>query len=140
MGKDWTPPPRPPIALRERVSYDLTFRRADEPRLFDEGGIRGPIIDNAVVGDDHEQSGAWDTADWDGLPNGSSDEQWLLEMFKAAAYEGLHEAMEWFQVDGRPFLDPHSPTGQNALEEAVLTMCEYIKGAGVPERALAARG
>ena len=136
MVEEWTPPPRPPLHLRERVTFDLTYKRTEEPRRFDESGIRGPILDNAIIASDDEQSGDWDSADWDDLSSDASDFDWLIAMFTAAAYEGLHEALEWFQVDGRPFLDPHSPTGQRALEEGVKAFIEAATLSKAAEAAL----
>lgn len=88
-----------------RVSFQLSYQRSPETRRFDGDGITGPWIDDArTVGG--SSPGEW-SHDY---PAAFADEAaWLARFFEAAVNEAVHEALEWFHVDGEPVLDPHGP-------------------------------
>lgn len=95
-------------ALR-RASFRLTYGKADRLRQFREDGIDGPDIPNAQGGG--RQAGEWDQQPaW--VVNGEPLEEatvhhWLAHFLSMAVNEAVHEALEHFQVDGQPYLDPH---------------------------------
>ena len=92
----------------ERVSFDLTFRRSPEPRVFEPVGIDGCRLDCADEAG-KTASGYWShdwNLEWD-VP--AEFWMWVRSFFGAAVAEAMHEALEWFKVDGETFLDPHGP-------------------------------
>jgi hypothetical protein len=95
-------------ALR-RASFRLTYGKTDQSRQFREDGIDGPDVPNA-------RGGGWQAGEWTQQPawvvNGKPLEEatvhhWLAHFLSMAVNEAVHEALEHFQVDGQPYLDPH---------------------------------
>lgn len=90
-----------------RVSFQLTYARADRVRMFSPGVMSGPSIPNAYGGD-LNASGDWEDGDDDADPYASRTEaEWIGRYANYAINEAVHEALEWFRVDGKPWLDPH---------------------------------
>lgn len=96
----------------ERVDYRLTYDRTDTPRRCHSAGINGPQLPNAYFGranskDDSEPLGSGDWEDpehpQDDAPQAVHIDRW----FVTAVRESIHEALEWFWVDGETLLDPH---------------------------------
>jgi hypothetical protein len=101
-----------------RSSYRLTFGKTEKSRRFLEDGLDGPFIPNAYRDDDSEESG-----DWEQKPSfavngkyiegsGASPEDWLAHFLSMAINEAVHEALEYFRVDDKPYLDPHGKREQ----------------------------
>lgn len=90
-------------AAADRVTYDLSFRRSDHPRRFTTEGLSGDDIDDAF-GDGNKSNGAWDMPDWSYSPN---EKDWILQFFKVAVVEAVHEVCEWFRVDEQLLVDAH---------------------------------
>jgi hypothetical protein len=95
-------------ALR-RANFRLTYGKTDRSRQFREDGIDGPDIPNAH--NDKRQTGSWEQQPpW--AMNGEVLEvptvhHWLAHFLSMTVNEAVHEALEHFQVDGKPYLDPH---------------------------------
>ncbi len=99
-----------------RVSFQLTYDRAQVQRVFTAGFLSGPSLPNAY-GDDHvRQVGEWDDPD-SGLRR-LDEAGWVNQFASYAVNEAVHEALEWFRVDGVPWLDPHGPA-EDAIYKAV---------------------
>lgn len=99
-------------AAAERVDFRLAYDATDEPRRMHSWGINGPMIPNAYYGrgmDDTNRdpisNGDWE--DPDHPPIGAPEDEHIDRWFVAAISESVHEALEWFWVDGQIFLDPH---------------------------------
>jgi hypothetical protein len=90
----------------ERCSFQLTYDRADEPRTFTPGWLSGASIPDAH--DPTERSpGEWMA---DHTCDDDVDEAgWVDKYASYAIHEAVHEALEWFRVDGKMWLDPHGP-------------------------------
>ncbi|MBD3004708.1 hypothetical protein [Streptomyces sp. 5-10] len=90
-----------------RVSYRLTFGKTPEPRKFLEDGLLGPFVPDAF------QDGKVQAGEWDQKPPFEVDDariaerDWLAHFLSMAVNEAVHEALEHFQVDGKPYLNPH---------------------------------
>lgn len=93
-----------------RVTFQLTYDRTDQPRTFQPGALEGPWIPCAY-GSTESQPGGWyqpDDDHGDDHPDTTRTEnQWIDRYAGYAVAEAVHEALEWFRVDGRPWLDPH---------------------------------
>lgn len=96
-------------ALR-RTSFRLTYGKTETSRRFREDGIDGPNVPDAF------SEGKLQSGNWEQLPaffvNGkaieeATQEHWLAHFFSMAINEAVHEALEHFQVDGKPYLNPH---------------------------------
>ncbi|MFE0472733.1 hypothetical protein ACFW2V_14060 [Streptomyces sp. NPDC058947] len=98
------------LAALRRVSFRLTYGKTEGPRRFREDGIDGPHIPDAFS-DGKRQSGDWEQQPaWvvNGEPTEeATTEHWLAHFFSMAVNEAIHEALEHFQVDGKPYLNPH---------------------------------
>lgn len=97
----------------KRVDYRLTYGRTKKPRTPNRHGISGPDIPNAYHRGDHDGS-AMGSGDWEDpefvdavRDAGGTEEDAIRRWFMVAIREAMHEAMEWFWVDGKIFLDPH---------------------------------
>ena len=82
-----------------RVDYRLNYGCTDEPRRCHAFGIDGPDIPDAYE-PGKTASGNWEIGYFVG-------EEPIRDWFGAAIREAIHEALEWFKVDGRPLLNPH---------------------------------
>lgn len=107
-------------AAAERVSFQLNYSRAPEAREFRPGHMAGPMIDDAFGGE-HPVSGEWaqnPPPAWY-IPESPEMTQadWIAHFAHMALNEAVHEALEWFQVDGRPWLNPHGEH-ENAIYAA----------------------
>lgn len=99
-------------AAAARVDFRLSYDATDEPRRAHGWGINGPEIRNAYYGrglDDTDRpefsSGDWE--DPDHPPADASEDEHIEAWFGSAIRESIHEALEWFWVDGEMFLNPH---------------------------------
>lgn len=102
----------------QRCTFDLTHQRAKTPREFSPGNITGDEIDDAF---DPQATfcGTWmDRAE---LPEDLEDteENWIAWYGQYALQESVHEMLEWFQVDGKPWLSPHPIQEKIALNPIV---------------------
>lgn len=105
------------LAAAKRVDYRLTYAREDAPRRCHVGGIDGSDLPNAYWGRGNPDSlrtgpGAWEDPDHP-APEAAEREH-IDRWFQTAIREAIHEALEWFWVDGEIYLDPHAD-----LEDAV---------------------
>jgi hypothetical protein len=92
------------VAARERAEYRLTFTET-QPREFHPDCLDGPELPNARdPGSPQRQVGEWYQAD--GAAEDTED-GWLAHFATMCVAEAVHEALEWFHVDGQPWLDPH---------------------------------
>ena len=90
-----------------RVNYRLSFRQV-EPRELHDKGMYGPELPNAYDDGATNGTGQWD--DFDGPSMGdphATEDAWIQHWLRCAIGEAVHEALEWFQVDGLIFLNPH---------------------------------
>lgn len=93
-------------AAAERVSFQLTYARAEKRRRFTPGFLDGPDIPCAYGGE--LASSAWeDSGDLGEVFADRTEQEWIDRYASYAINEGVHEVLEWFRVDGRPWLDPH---------------------------------
>lgn len=96
----------------KRVTYRLTYDVTD-PRECRLGGIDGPDLPNSYWHMDGDKpgrsktgSGEWCDPDH---PSSGDPQDHVDRWFTVAIREAVHEAMEWFWVDGRQYLNPHGP-------------------------------
>ena len=99
-------------AAAERVDFRLAYDATDEPRRMHAWGINGPQIPNAYYGRGLDDTNRQPTApgDWedpDHPDRNASEEEHIDRWFVTAVRESIHEALEWFWVDGEIYLDPH---------------------------------
>lgn len=102
-----------------RVDYRLTYARTDEPRSCHDSGIDGGEIPNAYYGREGYDGFATGSGAWDDPEHPDSDapeEVHIARWFETALREAIHEAMEWFWVDGKIYLDPHGEH-ENAIHD-----------------------
>jgi hypothetical protein len=97
-------------AARKRVTYRLTYD-VTEPRDVYLGGIDGPDLPNAywyMQGDkpDRSRTGSGEWCDPD-HPSSDDPQDHIDRWFTVAIREAVHEALEWFWVDGEQYLNPH---------------------------------
>ncbi|MFY1595525.1 hypothetical protein [Micromonospora sp. WMMD737] len=120
-------------AAAERVTFQLTYDRTPTPRRFEPGELTGPDIPCAY-GSPITQSGGWEVPD-DYDHSGLTEAEWIDRFAAYAVAEAVHEALEWFRVDGRPWLDPHGRAEQQ-VHQAVDELCVRLAGirAGLPSR------
>ncbi|GIG93017.1 hypothetical protein [Plantactinospora endophytica] len=50
---------------------------------------------------------------------------WIDRYANYAVNEAVHEALEWFRVDGHPWLDPHGPA-ENEIYDAVNDLVDRL--------------
>jgi hypothetical protein len=114
-----------------RVDHRLIYGRTEKPRTWKREELEGPDIPDAF----HEgklSPGAWlqqiqisrDEEEF-------SQEDWLAHFLSMAVNEAVHEVLEYFRVDGRPYLNPH---GQCEEEIYILVNELAAELAGLAER------
>ena len=117
-------------AAAERTSFQLSYRRSAEPRVFHRNGLTGPRIDCAFDPDgfgagDWEEPEAWarptDPETEEPLEDPTTVDEWHAAFFAVAVAEAVHEACEWFKVDGRTVVNPHSPDLEAVCYDAAVT-------------------
>ncbi|MFF0822450.1 hypothetical protein ACFYUR_18975 [Micromonospora haikouensis] len=105
------------LAAAGRVDFRLTYARTERRRVRP-GALDGPTIPCAYGGADGQDGGWYDGRDEE--PAGRSEAEWVDRYAGYAVNEAVHEALEWFRVDGRPWLDPHgSPAHEDEVCAAV---------------------
>ncbi|MBU8857711.1 MULTISPECIES: hypothetical protein [unclassified Micromonospora] len=107
----------------QRIAFQLTYARADIPRRFEPGELSGPDIPCAY-GSVLAQSGGWEVPEDCGAP-GRTEAEWVDRFASYAVAEATHEALEWFRVDGRPWLDPHGRAAKQ-IHAAVDELCDKL--------------
>lgn len=97
-------------AAASRVTYRLTYD-VTEPRKCRVGGIDGPDLPNSYFymegpkpGRSESGSGEWCDPDH---PSSDNPQDHIDRWFTVAVREAVHEALEWFWVDGYQYLNPH---------------------------------
>jgi len=93
-------------AASDRVSYDLHFKRAETPRVFDVYELTGDDIDDAFNPPGERSAGSWDCPHFFSMMD-MNENAWFQEFFSVAVTEAVHESLEWFRVDGRLVINPH---------------------------------
>lgn len=92
-------------ATAQRCRFDLVFRRSDRSRPIWPGYLGGQSIDDA------RRPGCTSPGGWEHIPNSLPDStnpaDWVDHYAAMAIAQSVHEALEWFQLDGKPWLDPH---------------------------------
>lgn len=109
---------------RQRVDFRLTYDKCD-PRDFEVDMLHGPYVPDAFS-ENGVQVGEWyqgDGPDYDDPEATEGD--WHDHFAAMAVNEAVHEALEWFQVDGRPWLDPHGES-ERAIYQAVNDLCKKL--------------
>ncbi|RZT87535.1 hypothetical protein EV383_4460 [Pseudonocardia sediminis] len=95
-----------------RCSFQLRYSRAEEARRFTPEELTGERLDDAQT-PGATFTGNWSAGDHPGMQYMTSEirrldeRDWLNHYAHLAVGEAIHEALEWFQVDGQPWLDPH---------------------------------
>lgn len=89
----------------KRIDFQLTYARSEQAREFTPGWLSGPQIADAFR-PGSTASGEWSNPDDEARADLTEDE-WIERFASYAINEAIHEALEWFQVDGRPWLSPH---------------------------------
>jgi len=113
-------------AASRRVTFQLTYARATQPRTFQPGLLGGPPIPCAYDADPLGQPGDWyDSSEDPGSNPARTEDQWVDRYASSAVQEAVHEALEWFRVDGQPWLDPHGDA-EDAVHEAVGVLCARL--------------
>lgn len=126
-------------AAAERVSFQLTYARADKPRRFQPGFLDGPDIPCAYGGE-LNASGAWeDGGDLGEVFADRSEDQWIDRYASYALNEAVHEALEWFRVDGKPWIDPHG-RDEDEVYAAVGELVAKLAGIRARREGARARG
>jgi hypothetical protein len=101
----------PGAAAARRLTYRLTYARTATPRRVGPGILDGPLIPDAHT-DGRTSPGSWyDPRQPADTTQGAHLAAWL----RMAVQEAVHEVLEHFQVDGRPYLDPHGPAEQTIM-------------------------
>lgn len=89
-----------------RVVCHLTYGRTSEPRKFWQD-----CVDNDEVPDAFGKPGSTSGGEWYQTchvePSEATEQEWIDHMASMVVNEAIHEALEWVQVDGRPWLNPH---------------------------------
>ncbi len=114
-----TPPeqlyPRAALRAAERCTFDLTFHRSSTPRRFEPGYLGGELIADARI------PGGTNCGGWEHLPNSvpeSDDLQaWFDHYASMAIAQCIHEALEWFHIDGDLWLDPHDERVSEEIDQ-----------------------
>ena len=121
----------------ERASCQVRYARSPVPRRFGDFGLSGSgPLDSAVnEGELCLLGSEWGVDFCDEAGVTDPDDRtvdWHSLMFGAAVQEAVHEACEWFQVDGERYLDPHDPEVQtkitNATRAFALLLVEIREG------------
>lgn len=107
-------------AAAKRVTFQLTYDRT-EPREFSRTELDGPMMPCAYS--DGRQVGEW--ADFDD-PDEPTEDAWVDKYARMAIGEAVHEALEWFRVDGKPWIDPHGLDLESAVHEEVNALCTRL--------------
>lgn len=100
------------LTASNRCSFQLSYHRSQLVRSISPGLIDGEYIDDAY-NPGESTPGEWENGPAmppfdDATPMTSvSVEEWTDHYASMAVNEAVHEALEWFQVDGEPWLDPH---------------------------------
>jgi hypothetical protein len=98
-----------------RCSFQLTYKRSRHRRVFSPTHISGDDIADARVpgrrasGDWFNESDPTTYTYTSDLAPEISEKGWIEHYASMAINEAVHEALEWFHVDRRPWLDPHGP-------------------------------
>jgi hypothetical protein len=109
-------------AAAARVSYQLMISRSRMYREFSRDGLTGPDIDCART------PGGSSLGGWTDPPPSGLTEQECVDWFQMIALqECVHEALEWFQVDGKPWLDPHVLESKIFVRDAVVRMWTELR-------------
>ncbi len=107
-------------AAAKRVAFQLTYARATNPRTVNYDAIDGDPIPNAYGSG--MQLNEWYDGD---QPTEPTVDAWIDKYAHMAISEAVHEALEWFRVDGKPWIDPHAHL-ERAVQEEVREMCTRL--------------
>jgi hypothetical protein len=114
-----TPPeqlyPRAAFRAAERCTFDLTYHRAQRPVRIEPGYLGRELMDCSRV-PGKSSTGGWEHMD-DTLPDSDDLADWCDHYASMAIAQSLHEALEWFQVEGEPWLDPHDERMTGEVDE-----------------------
>lgn len=100
------PDPLPWQLAAGRLSYRLAFAQID-PREFQPGEMFGPDTPDAL-GLRERVPGDWGKTDCpDETDPAVSEQDWIAHFLTLALNEAVHEVLEWFQIDGERYLNPH---------------------------------
>lgn len=131
----------------DRTSFQLSYRRSPEQRLFHRNGLTGPAIDcafnpNGFGAGDWEEPEDWarpcDPDTEEPLEDPTTVDEWHAAFFDVAVAEAVHEACEWFKVDGRAVVDPHASHMRTVCYDAAVgaarTMWAHAHSRPVPQQ------
>lgn len=99
-------------AAAARCEFQLTYARSPMLREFGVGMLTGLSIPDAYR-PGRTAAGEWCDAD---AVVDTDPESWIDRYANYAINEGVHEVLEWFRVDGKPWLDPHGPAAPEIYE------------------------
>jgi hypothetical protein len=98
-----------------KCDYQLQTCRAKTPRKFSTNYLSGDNIDCSRE-PGQESIGIW----LGSFPEKGTVEEWIERYLAIALDEAVHEVLEYFQVDGGPYIDPHRLENKIAIHEAVM--------------------
>jgi hypothetical protein len=106
-------------ACAARTSFQLTYSRAKTERYFHDDGISGDNIDDALGSG--TAPGEWSNGGalirWMADDPELTEDRVLRQFFTDALSEAIHEALEWFRIDGKTALNPHDGLVETAIYE-----------------------
>ncbi|MFC4859168.1 hypothetical protein [Actinophytocola glycyrrhizae] len=106
------------------MSYRLAFGATDA-RQFRPGELFGPDAPDAR-GVRDRVPGDWGKIDCpDETDPTVSEQDWITHFLTLALNEAVHEVLEWFQVDGVQYLNPHG-AHEAAIVEHVDALAEQL--------------
>ena len=109
----------------KRVEFRLTYDRCDS-REFSPDGLFGPRIPDAYGRPGENAPGEWFSGDALNPEDGTiTDRQWFAHWAQMAVNEAIHEALEWYRVDGTPWLDPHGSC-ERAIYAETAKLCRKL--------------
>ncbi len=109
----------------ERVEFQLTYARSGRRRRFEPGLLEGPDVADAYGGT-YSVPGVWENGDdMEGDDRRFTEQEWGDRYASYAVNEAIHEALEWFRVDGRPWLDPHGGAAEE-LYQLTGQLCQRL--------------
>ena len=119
-------------AAADRVSFDLHFKRADKPRKFGRGELTGGEIDDAFAPPGQKSAGYWECPHFMDMED-VNENAWLQEFFAVAVTEAVHEALEWFRIDGKLMINPHGKNENAIMLETSVFARQLWRKYGKPE-------
>jgi hypothetical protein len=119
-GVDKTPSEDAAQRASARVEFQLTYARCESRREIEPGRLSGPEIADAYRTGE-KAPGDWEDGD-DARYVDYDEDGWINRYASYAVTEAIHEALEWFRVDGKPWLNPHG-LAENRIYKLTNKLC-----------------